>query len=84
MLGAKVSRYDSSLFLFHDNQGVLIGLLAVHVHDFAYCGNAKFHKTVIEEIKKRFSISKSESGIFNYMGLQVTQMRAGITVNQDL
>ena len=84
MLGAKVSRYDSSLFLFHEKQGVLSGIMAVHVDDFAYCGNSTFHQTVIEEIKKRFSISKVESGIFNYVGLQVAQRREGITVNQDL
>ena len=84
MLGAKVSMYDSSLFLFHEKEGVLTGILSVHVGDFAYCRNAKFHKTVIEEVKKRFSISKVESGIFNYVSLQVTQTREGITVNQDL
>ena len=71
MLGAKVSMADSSLFLFHEEQGDLSGIMTVHADDFVYCGNAKFHHTVIEEVKKRFSISKVEHGMFNYVGLQV-------------
>ena len=65
MLGAKVSMCYSSLFLFHEKQGVLSGIMVVHVYDFAYCGNANFHRTVLKVIKKIISISKVESGIFN-------------------
>ena len=84
MLGAKVSMCYSSLFLFHEKQGVLSGIMVVHVYDFAYCGNKNFHRTVLKVIKKIISISKVESGIFNQVGLQVAQRKEGMTINQDL
>ena len=82
-LGAKVSLYDNSFFLFHKEPGILTGLIAVHVDDFAYCGNEEFHSTVIEKVKNKFSISKVESSMFKYVGLDVIQTSDEVIVNQD-
>ena len=34
-----VSIYDNALFLWHDANRNLIGILAMHVYDFVFCGN---------------------------------------------
>ena len=82
-LGATVSKYDNCLFLFHEKPGVLSGLVVVHVDDFAYCGNEKFRLNVIDEMKRKFKISKEECRSFKYVGLQVSQTQEGISVSQD-
>ena len=41
-LGATISAYDNALFLWHDDNGELFGMLVSHVDDFAFCGNARF------------------------------------------
>ena len=83
-VGDQGTIYDDSLFLFYEMEDVLSGIMAVHEDNFAYCGIKKFHKTVIDNFKQKFSISKVESGIFKYVGLQEIQTREGVTVNQEL
>ena len=82
-LGAKVSLYDNSFFLFHKQDGTLMGLVAVHVDDFVYCGSEELHSRVIETIKKKFSIKQIEKNSFKYVGLQVSQTEHEIRLNQD-
>ena len=44
---ATISSYDNTLFLWHDENGELFGMLVSHVDDFAFCGNAKSQIEVI-------------------------------------
>ena len=37
-LGGKVSKFDKAFFLWHDNEEILRGIIALHVDDFVYCG----------------------------------------------
>ena len=60
-LGGVVSTYDNALFLWHDDNGMLIGILVSHVDDFAFAGSQYFHTTVIEEFKKTFKIKQHEN-----------------------
>ena len=53
-LGGVVSTYDNALFLWHDENGMLIGVLVSHADDFAFAGSQNFHTTVTEEFMKTF------------------------------
>ena len=79
-LGAVVSAYDNALYLWFDNDK-LMGMLVSHVDDFAFCGNSKFHNTVIKELKNTFQISVHQAGTFKYLGLSVNQDSSGILVH---
>ena len=47
-----VSAYNYVLFLWHDATGNLMGIQAMHLDDFVFCGNYLFQKNVIAELKK--------------------------------
>ena len=68
--GATVSKYDSSLFLWHKD-GKLVGILVAYVDDFAYCGTYQWERIVVDSLKKTFKISTSARGAFRYVGLNV-------------
>ena len=77
-----VSTYDNALFLWHDDNGTLIGILDSHVDDFAFAGSQNFHTTVIEEFKKTFKIKQHENSSFRYVGLGINQTKDVILVDQ--
>ena len=52
-----VSQFDNALFLWHDDEGVLEGILAIHVDDFVYCGTSSWLKDVIKNIPRHSKIS---------------------------
>ena len=80
-LGGKVSLYDQSLFLWHeDNQ--LVGIVVAHVDDFTYCGTARWHEGVVEEVTREFKISKRGKGAFKYIGLNIEQTDTAVFVDQ--
>ena len=37
-----VNAYDNTAFLWHDATGNLMGILAMHIDDFVFCGNDLF------------------------------------------
>ena len=79
-----MSAYDNALFLWHDATGKLMGILAMHVDDFIFCGNDSFQKNVISELKKTFKVGTHESGTFKFLGLGVKQTKDGIMIDQNL
>lgn len=83
-LRGMVSTYDNALFLWHNATDDLIGILAIHVDDFIFCGNDLFQKNVIRELKKIFKIGKHESGTFKFLGLNVKQTKNRIIIDQNL
>ena len=83
-LGATISAYDNALFLWHDDNGELFGMLVSRVDDFAFCGNARFQTEVIEQLKSIFKVGLYANGSFKYVGLNVIQSDTGILVNQEL
>ena len=82
-LGGKVSLYDQSLFLWHEDDQ-LVGIIVAHVDDFTYCGTSKWHEGVMEEVMKEFKISKRGKGAFKYVGLNIEQTNEAIFVDQAL
>ena len=81
-LGGVQSVYDNALFVWH-YQNSLIGLMAVHVDDFAVVGNQQFKKEIVLKIKTRLKVGSHETSTFKYLGLQVTQNKDGVKVDQN-
>ena len=66
-----MSAYDNVLFLWHDATGNLMGILAIYVEDFIFCGNYTFQRIVISELKRIFEVGTHENGVFKFWGLWV-------------
>ena len=79
--GGKASRYDSALFLWHERD-CLIGMTAVHVDDFVYCGTTIWNGDVIEKVYEVLKIGASARGSFKYIGLEVCEINDGILLEQ--
>ena len=71
-LNGKMSVLDDALFMWHKN-GVLIGMVAVHVEDFLCAGNDMFLKKVKPCLGDTFSVGKEEATTFRYIGLHLDQ-----------
>ena len=84
-LGGKVSMYDNALFLWHNKDNELIGILAVHVDDFSFAGTDRFQSDVINEVKRTFEIKTHDVGSFKFLGLRVNQSSVdkSITIGQE-
>ena len=81
-LGAVVSKYDHSLFMWHNN-GLLIGILVTHVDDFTFAGTAEWEKKVIGNLRQKFKISAYHTTSFKYIGLSVEQTNEEIKISQN-
>ncbi len=82
-LGATVSVYDKSVFMWHE-KSKLVGLIITHVDDFEYCGTLPWKRDVIEKLAIIFKISKNEKGSFKYVGLNIEQNGQQIFVDQNV
>jgi hypothetical protein len=81
-LGGKVSKFDKAFFIWHDTDGKLRGIIALHVDDFVFCGRSEWLVNVINKLMTVFKISKSSQGCFRYLGLNVKQTSGGIYIDQ--
>ena len=79
-----VSTYDNALFLWHDANGNLMGILAMHIDDFIFCGNDLFHKNVISELIKISKVGMHENGTFKFWVLSFKQTKDRIIIDQNL
>ena len=59
-----------------------MGILALHVDDFVFCGTSEWNELVITPTCNTFKISKREKGSFYYLGLNVTQTKGAVYVDQ--
>ena len=80
-LGMKVCKYDNAVFLFR--KGDLQGLVLVHVDDMLYFGTDEFLTKVVKPFKETFRISKEETSVFRYVGINVIQTDRCITLDQN-
>lgn len=72
-LSGKQLQLDQAVFVWHDNDGNLDGLMVIHVDDFLYGGNNTFGQSVIAEFRKIFTIGTEESRGMKYLGLHIQQ-----------
>ena len=80
-LNAKKSKFDPAVFIWHDDEGNLEGIVASHVDDFLWGGNKLFETNIIAKLKETFKISKEQRENFKHLGLEI-QQRNIITVTQ--
>ena len=80
-LNGKMSVLDNALFMWHKN-GVLIGMIAVHVDDFLCAGNDIFLKKVKPCLGDTFSVGKEEATTFRYIGLHLDQTENSLSIHQ--
>jgi hypothetical protein len=74
---------DEAVFLFFRNYK-LVGIVCVHVDDIIATGDDQFHTEVVDEIKKRFKISKDQEGNFTYTGMAIwTDSKGQVHLNQN-
>ena len=78
----KMSLYDEALFYFSEN-GILRGVIALHVDDFFHCGDKVFQNHVIQPLKNEYEISKEAERKFSYIGLEIKLNNDEIILNQD-
>ena len=79
--GFQKSCMDKGLF-FLIKDGVLIGVVGIHVDDFLQAGTPEFER-VMEEVVASFKVGKLEAGEFMYTGYHMKQAADGITFHQN-
>ena len=58
--------------------------MCVHMDEIIATGDDQFHVEVVDEIKKRFKISKDQEGKFTYTGMAIwTDSNEHIHLNQN-
>ena len=80
-LGFKKSVDDYGLF-YLVKDGVLQGIIGLHVDDFIHAGTDFFNKVIMPKVLSIFKVGKSEQSIFMYTGFQLNQERNAITLDQ--
>ena len=80
-LGCEKSKYDHCLFVFRVN-GSLAGIILLWVDDIFYAGILEFEEKVMEQIAKEFMIGRTEEETFQYVGLNISTIQDGITLDQ--
>ena len=73
-LGARVFKQDPAVFFWIDREGVVQGVLAVHVDDFLFGGTEAFEKRVMENVRKEFLVGKEEISCFQYTGMNISHI----------
>ena len=64
--------YDDALF-YRKTDGVVDGMMTIHVDDFVYSGSDSFNRDVKSTILKDFVLKSNEKVNFTYLGLEVEQ-----------
>ena len=80
--GGKISKFDKTMFMWHDDDGKLVGLVTVHVDDLIYCGDGVWHETVINMFAGEFKVKSMDSCSFRYLGLNIEQDGGTVYVDQ--
>ena len=81
-LGMEVCTYDES-FLFWRQEGGLLGIMGVHVDDILNGGSIDFHRTIMQPLKEKFTLSMEVEGNFLYTGLEIKQKKNCIDLSQN-
>ena len=82
-LNAKQSCLDQAVFVWYDQEGMCIGLMAVHVDDIIYGGTEVFQQLVITKLRQMLTIGQEETVGMKYIGLMIRQSSHGISVSTD-
>ena len=80
-LGMRVCQYEPAMFMF-EKDGVLEGIICIHVDDFCWGGTERFEEYVISSLKEDFLVGTTDSGQFKYVGIHINQGSDGISLDQ--
>ena len=80
-LGCIQSTFDPAMFVMHDTNGDLIGMIVLHVDDFLHAGNDYFRLKVSKKLEDIFTMGKTEQKAFKYVGFNICQGDEGIQVS---
>ena len=82
--GGEVCQLDQGLFLFHDSNQILYGIIICFVDDMLYGGTTDFEQKIIGYIRNIFEISSEHNKAFTYIGIGIEQYPdKSIVINQD-
>ena len=79
-LGMKESKCDKALFTWRKEN--LEGVVLLHVDDVLYFGSRNFITEVMDPFREIFKISREDSEIFKYVGINVQQEKDCILLDQ--
>ena len=82
-LGCVQSKLDKALFTWINYRSNLAGIMVVHVDDIQYGGTQEYIDAVIEELKKKFEVSKEGVESFKYVGMTIKQENNKIRLDQN-
>ena len=68
-------------FTYED--GVLTGIIGLHVDDFLHAGNESFNRKIIKNVMCEFMVGKNEKQNFAYTGFLFSQKQSGIHIDQN-
>lgn len=80
--GGKMSRVDSAVFYWQDEQSEVTGILACHVDDFFGAGSEDFVTNVIPVLKSVFHVGREEHENFSYVGMNIATVGGIVQVHQ--
>lgn len=81
-IGCEKSRWDKALFYYRVSNK-LCGIMLIHVDDFIMCGNLKFKEDVMKKLYIKYDISKHQRETFKYIGVNITQGKDYIKIDQQ-
>ena len=81
-LGVTISTYDQGLFFWHSSE-TLEGILICFVDDILWGGSKLFEDRIINKLRQTFDISKEDSTVFKYIGIDLQQSSdKSVKINQ--
>ena len=80
--GTSISQFDPAVSFLHEN-GVLKGVVAVHVDDFMWSGCKEFEERVVMKLREIFQVGKEESISFKFLGLGLKSDKGKMFLSQN-
>ena len=74
--------HDKGLFYLIQD-GVLVGMVALHVDDFLHAGTKYFYQAILPQLLSAFKVGKAETKEFMYTGFYLKQDIKGVTLDQE-
>ena len=79
----KILKLGLALFMWHDENNKIIGLIAVHADDFLRTHKSLFLKAILGKLWKSFSIVNEEKECFHFLGVSVKSQNNEILPDQN-
>ena len=81
-LSLVICKLDPAMF-FLLKEGVLCGIICIHVNDSIWAGTGVFKRVVLKGLEQFYKIGNVESRKFQYLGIYIHQKEGVIVVDQN-